>query len=91
MEIVESIKHFKKLSSINGFAEFHIILAGGLCRSSKRICYNIVSSTYDVYNEIDDSWQDDLTEKELYRKTLIPEAIENGALIYTGFQLNGIY
>ena len=37
MTIVKSISHLKKLTNINGFAKFYIILAGGLYKSGKRI------------------------------------------------------
>jgi hypothetical protein len=90
MEIVNSITQLKVLSELNGFAEFEIILAGGLCKSSKRICYYGETATFDIYNEIDDSWQDDLAEEELFTKTIIPEAIENSAFFYCGYQLNCI-
>lgn len=90
MKIIQSITHFKKLCNINGFAEFYIILAGGFTRSWKRVHYNSEYKTFDIHNEIDDTWNDDITEKELIKITMIAEAIEKKALIYTGFQLNGI-
>lgn len=90
MEIVKSFTHLKELSKINGFAEFEIILAGGLCNSSKRICYYLETNTFDICNEIDDSWQEEITEEELLKNTMIFEAIEKHALYYTGCQLNGI-
>ncbi|MES2285477.1 MAG: hypothetical protein V4547_07300 [Bacteroidota bacterium] len=90
MKIVKSLTHLKKLSNIDGYAEFYIMLAGGLCRSGKRICYYPKSKTFDIHNEIDDTWQDNITEEELPNQSMIPEAIEKGALVYCGFQLNGI-
>lgn len=89
MMIVKSINQLKELSKIKGFAEFKIILAGGLCSSSKRICYYSDTNTFDICNEIDNSWQDNLNEEELYTKTIIPEAIEKNALYYCGYQLTG--
>ncbi len=86
MEKVTSLNHFKSLCNINGFAEFDIILAGGLCRSSKRICYYSDSKSFVIYNEIDDTWQRKISEKSLATKTMILEAIENSSLIYTGCQ-----
>jgi len=88
MEIVKSITHLKELSTIKGYAEFEIILAGGICKSSKRICYFSETNTFDIFNEIDDSFLNNITEEELYTKTMIPEAIEKEALIYCGYQLN---
>lgn len=89
MEIVTSINHLKTLCNINGFAEFYIIIANGLAKSSKRIRYFSKNKTFDIHNEIDDYWQEDITEEDLYIKTKIIEAIEKNALIYTGFQLQG--
>ncbi|MDP2335231.1 MAG: hypothetical protein Q8N05_02050 [Bacteroidota bacterium] len=88
MEIVKSIAHLKELSEIDGFAEFKMILAGGLCHSSKRICYYADSKTFDVHNEIDDTWNEGITEEELDSQTMIPLAIERGAFFYCGYQLN---
>jgi hypothetical protein len=60
-------------------SEFYILLNGGF-RSSKRIIYYPDTNTFDVHNEIDDSYQEDLTEEELKSETHIVVAIENGAL-----------
>jgi hypothetical protein len=38
----------------------------------------------------DDTYQSNLTEKALYTKTNIPEAIKNGVFYYHGVQLWGI-
>ena len=69
-ELVTSIEHLKKLCNRNGRAEFYIILAGGLCRSGKEIHYDCFNKKFEIYNEIDDSWQYGLTEKALYKKTI---------------------
>ena len=90
MEIVTSLNHLKTLCNINGFAEFYIIIANGLAKSCKRIKYYPNSNTFDICNEIDESWQEDITEENLYNVTKIPESIEKNALVYTGFQLQGI-
>ena len=90
MEIVTSLNHLKTLWNINGFAEFYIIIANGLAKSCKRIKYYPNSNTFDICNEIDESWQEDITEENLYNVTKIPESIEKNALVYTGFQLQGI-
>ena len=86
MEKVTSLNHLKILSNINGFAEFEIILAGGLCRSSKRICYYADAKTFDIFNEIDETWQRKISIKGLEKKTMIIEAMENHSLIYIGCQ-----
>jgi len=90
MEKVTSIEHLKKLCNINGRAEFHIYLAGGLCRSSKEIYYDNKTNKFDIYNDIDESWQEDVDEKALYEKTMIPAAIDKGVFYFKGIQLWGI-
>ena len=87
---VTSIEHLKQLSNINGRAEFYMLLAGGLCRSSKEIHYDEQTKRFDIYNEIDDTYQSNLTEKSLHTKTNIPEAIKNGVFYYHGVQLWGL-
>ena len=87
---VTSIEHIKELSKVNGRAEFIMLLAGGICRSSKEIHYDEQTKRFDIYNEIDDTFQSNLTEKSLYSKTNIPKAIENGAFYYHGVQLWGL-
>lgn len=89
-QLVSSINHLKQLCNINGRAEFYIILAGGLCRSGKQIHYDDLSGKFEIYNEIDDTWQCDLSEKQLYSKTMIPEAIEKSSMFFCGYQLWGI-
>ena len=89
-ELITSIEHLKKLCDRNGRAEFYILLAGGLCRSGKAIHYDIQTKKFDIYNEIDETWQQKITEKALYKKTIIPEAIEKAAMFYCGVQLWGI-
>lgn len=88
--IVNSIGHLKQLCNINGYAEFYIILGGGLCCSSKRIWYNSASNFFDIHNEIDDTWLENISEKDLNELTMIGEAIEKHALFYTGYQLQGV-
>jgi len=89
-KLVLSIEHLKDICNINGRAEFYIELASGLCRSRKEIHFDTTSGTFDIFNEIDDTWQIELTEEELHSKTMIPEAIEKAALFYCGLQLWGI-
>jgi hypothetical protein len=80
MKRINSLEELKKESLYNdkfGMAEFFILLNGNL-RSSKRISYFSETNTYDVHNEIDDSYQEDLTEEQLKNETYIIFAIENG-------------
>lgn len=88
--LVTSIEHLKELCNINGRAEFYILLAGGYCRSGKQIHFDNNSKNYEIYNEIDGTWQSELSEKQLYSKTMIPEAIEKSTLYFYGVQLWGI-
>lgn len=60
-------------------AEFFILLNYSL-RSSKTITYYPDTNTFDVLNEIDDSYEEDLTEEQLLNETHIGIAIERGAL-----------
>lgn len=87
---VLSIEHLKTLCDINGRAEFYIILAEGLCRSGKEIHYDNQSGKFEIYHEIDETWQSNISEKELYTETNIPDAIENSSMYFCGYQLWGI-
>lgn len=81
MKKILSIDELKKESVYDdkkGMAEFFITLNFGL-KSSKRVIYYPDTDTYDVHNEIDDSYQEDLTEEQLRNETHIVFAIENGA------------
>ncbi len=89
-QLVSSISHLKQLCDVNGRAEFFIILAGGLCRSWKQIHYDGFSERFDILNEIDDTWQNKLSEKQLHSKTIIPKAIENYSMFFCGYQLWGL-
>ena len=84
---ISSLEELKKESTYNDkkpLAEFYILLNGGL-RSSKRIVYFPDTDTYDVHNEIDDSYEEDLTEDQLREETHIVIAIENGAFFKYDF------
>ena len=86
---VTSLQLLKNICNIDGFAEFFINY--GYARSAKRIRYYPDTNTFDVNNEIDDTWQNGLTEQQLSTETSIIEAIEKDAFVFTGiFQLNGI-
>ena len=81
MQKIISLEQLKKESTYDdkkGMAEFFILLNFGL-RSSKRIAYYPDTNTFDVHNEIDDSYEEDLTEEQLRNETHIVLAIENGA------------
>ncbi len=81
MKRIASLEELKKEALYReneNMAEFFISLNGGL-RSSKRIAYFPETNTFDVHNEIDDSFEDDLTEDQLRNETHIALAIENGA------------
>ncbi|HEY5405799.1 MAG TPA: hypothetical protein VIJ92_01880 [Ginsengibacter sp.] len=86
MKPITSIEDFKKeASNKNGdYSDFFITLNFNL-RSSKRILYDEESETFSVINEIDDSYQDDLSETQLADETLIVEAINKGALFKYDF------
>lgn len=81
MKTIASLEELKlDATSRDGtFKDYFIQLNYGL-RSSKRILYHPDNFTFDVYNEIDDSYQEDLTEQQLAEETHIVEAIELGAL-----------
>ena len=76
MKQITSIEELKKeaLYDDKSVADFFIMLNGGL-RSSKRVTYFPDTDTYDVLNEIDDSYQEDLTEEQLRNETYIVFAI----------------
>ena len=81
MQKIISLEQLKKESTYDdkkGMAEFFILLNFGL-RSSKRIAYYPDTNTFDVHNEIDDSYEEDLTEEQLRNETHIVLAIENDA------------
>ena len=81
MKKITSIEELKKESEYDdrkGMTEFFIALNFS-CRSSKRIVYYPDTNRFDVHNEIDDSYQEDITEEQLKEETHIILAIENGA------------
>ena len=74
---VESLEHLKTLTNEDGH-DFFLCLNGGF-RSSKRVWYYESDNSFMVFNEIDDSYQEDLTEEQLATDTNIVEGIEKGA------------
>ena len=82
--LVKNIEHLKTLASnTNGdFIDFHILLAGGLAKSSKRILFFDDIKEFSIINEIDESYQE-IHISELSKKTLLNQAIENKCLFKT--------
>jgi hypothetical protein len=82
MEKVLSLDHLKQLATDEkGFRQdFFISLAGGVARSSKQILYDPTVKRFWIVNEIDGSFQDYLSDKQLARHTNIVDAIESGTL-----------
>lgn len=80
MKNITSIAELKKeASNTNGYySEFFIALNFG-ARSSKRILFDSESNTFCIVNEIDGTYQDDLTVEKLRNETNILDAIEKGA------------
>ena len=80
-KLVNSIEELKSICINNGdeYVDCYILLQG-LFRSSKRILFDPRENAFSVHNEIDDSYQDDLTEEQLKTDTMIIEAIEKKAL-----------
>ena len=80
-KIIETVDQLK--SACNNqrgeYVDFFIILGGGLARSSKRIRYDEQSNSFDIHNEIDDTFQDNITVSELGETTMIIEAINKNA------------
>jgi len=81
MKRIHSIQELKKQATTNNgdYADFFIALNYG-AKSSKRILYDQEAETFSIINEIDFSYQDDLTEEQLANETLIVDAINKGAL-----------
>ena len=87
MKQIKSIEELKKEAIYDdrkGMAEFFIMLNFGL-RSSKRITYFPDTNTFDLHNEIDDSFEEDLTEEQLINETHIGIAMERGAFFKYDF------
>lgn len=81
---INSLRELKDacLSEKGDYVHFRMLLAGGLACSSKRIMYFEDENTFNVINEIDESYQDDLTEAQLSSETMIVMAIQRGALYH---------
>jgi hypothetical protein len=71
--VVKSLEHLKELANNrNGdFEDFHIVLANGLAKSSKRILYSPEFDEFSVINEIDESFQEFNTSEITYKTNLM--------------------
>lgn len=80
MKRIDSVEELKKeaLNTKGSYVDFFILLNGN-ARSSKQISYNPETKRFNVINEIDFSYQDNLSEKQLENKTHIVLAIQSGA------------
>ena len=81
---VESIAHLKELANVEGYGEFFISQRCGI-RSLKRVRYLPNEDLFMVHHEIDDTWDDYITEEELHILTNIPNAIANRVFFLTGY------
>jgi hypothetical protein len=84
-QVIRDLAHLTALSSRPEGLDCHIVLAGGLARSSKHI--NALGprsgqkvGRFDVFNEIDDTWQV-LFPRQLWTQSNIGAALDAGALI----------
>ena len=82
--LIKSVQELKEacLSEKGDYIHCRMMLAGGLACSSKRIMYFEEDNTFNVVNEIDESYQDNLTETQLSTETMIVLAIERGAFFH---------
>jgi hypothetical protein len=78
---VESIDHLKTLASAQGddFADFVLLIAGGLARSSKRIIYYHKTDEFYIINEIDESFEE-VYAANLDAETNLVAGIQTGSL-----------
>lgn len=82
--LVENLEHLKVLAgNKNGdFEDFHISLANGLAKSSKRILYHKEFDEFSLINEIDESFQE-FKSSEIGIETNLLSAIESKSLFKT--------
>ncbi len=78
---VKNLEHLKELANNkNGdFEDFHIILANGLAKSSKRILYYPEFDEFSLIHEIDESYQE-FNSSEIGIKTNLISAISTKSL-----------
>lgn len=72
---VKSVDHLIELC---GDDRVDFFIHGGVWRSSKSIMYDSDNEEFDIYNEIDDSFQE-VKKDNLAKETTIFEAIEKGS------------
>ncbi len=79
--LVKDLEHLKGLANNkNGDLEdFYVSLAGGLCKSGKRIFYDTEFDSFSLVNEIDDSFQS-FNSSEIGEVTNLLEAISKNSL-----------
>ena len=81
---IENLEQLKELASKDPEFGVECFVALGVARSSKRISITPghpgEPDLWHVYNEIDDTWQEELTEYQLKSQTNLITAIESGRL-----------
>ncbi len=83
-EYVHNIGHFAAIVDAAGEDKVDFsIQFGGFGRSSKYVTH-YSDGAWEIINQIDYSFQDFDTLEELLEETHIGEALENGALVWTG-------
>lgn len=85
--IVRNIKQLREIlpTKTNGDSSrgyFRLLLAGGICFSSKDIT-RYPDNTYCIYNGIDDTYEDDITEKQLL--DYLGEAMKKNCLVFMDY------
>lgn len=83
METVISIEHLKQLSADKeGFTEF--IIDPQFFKTIRLVRYYSDTKTFDVYDEQTDIWEENLSEMDLYKFTILPDVIHSKLLTCTG-------
>ena len=74
----------EQLKELSTYSEnqymFECFIALGIGRSSKRLAFFPDENTWEVHNEIDDSYLEKITTNELSKQTNIVDALNKGAL-----------
>ena len=76
---MKKINSIEEIKNNENSIDCYIMLAGGLARSSKTIRYDKSAERFEIFHEIDGT-EETLTENQ-FKKSLIYQAIEKGALI----------
>lgn len=83
MELVNPIKHLKILSDVKlGFAEFKINPT--YFKTTRLVRYYTDTKTFAVYDEQTDIWEKNLSEIDLHKFTVLPDAIYAKGFTCTG-------